>query len=462
MAVLLSPIWGGIESSAEASSSSSSAAAGIVLVLKEDTPLGNFVNPKINPKLDRHKIGLTAAEKKEGLQFVLKRGRVWKAGSTITIPPEFVVDRNGTTSGTPDVSKSLSNWFGKARGDDVRYGQARLRGEGAFSPSNYGGTAAYRGSFFFAVRETKDTHENDTRLGYLPLQDLYKKNLLTVTDTNGRVLESDFCPNCINSVADDELKKIVSRLTHLTLEAASNRTPRLFKAPIVKSGYRTGRKGSNNRKWISTERIDELNKNCDQLMDSSGRIGDWGRVLLTTMNSPPYEDDFHGPNALGKDFCPNFSRMTRHEQSHAWLWFWTVLGDRESSCVLNRHHSTHDKKGRNINPTYGTGIWTFEKNETTRAWRWQSAQKVGRKPACKYVNTIAEQSLCAVDTMFRQLSDGHAADAHTGNGDPEVYWGPIQNRYFLGKGKDRREFGRQKQMIPQMRRFPGCFTPESE
>ncbi len=451
-ALLLPLIWSGMELNAEASYQQTNARndRGLVLELKEDTPVGQFIEES----------KLTRDEKKRGVKFVLRKTEILKAGTTVEIPPEYVVDRYGEKSGTPDAGKSLSNWFGKAigegRADDVRFGQARLKGEGAFSQRNYGGATAYEGSFFYAVKKPDFVVNGDLRIQYLPLQDLYRKNLLKIKNLNGRELESQYCPTCVRLTEPGELERIARRFVPLAEDEAAERAPRVKNPTTTRAS-----KIEVNGKIKTVQVPDQLNKKCDMLMDSSGRIGDWGRTLLSTMNSPPYEDEFHKPNALGQDFCPNFSRMTKHEQSHAWLWFWTVLGSKESGCNQNIHHRMIDDKGRKINPTFGTGIWAFEKFGTKRKWRWESARKAGRKPACKYVNTIADQSLCAVDTMYRQLNSFGSADYHRTGMKLNPYWGPIKDHYTLRDRKGNRTvFGRQKQLVPQMKRFPGCFSSE--
>lgn len=172
---------------------------------------------------------------------------------------------------------------------------------------------------------------------------------------------------------------------------------------------------------------------CSNIIDDAGNIGAWGAEMAKILVEPRYLENFYKANALGT-FCPKFSRLSPVMKTKAWLWFWAALAQEESGCQPDKEHATsyQDERGEwvRMNPYPGWGMWALEKNRHNRAWRG---------PSCYDIKTVRGQARCSIDTMNRtQLAPGRTASHFD-----ETYWGPLTRA--------------QRQIMPHMRRFQACF-----
>jgi hypothetical protein len=172
---------------------------------------------------------------------------------------------------------------------------------------------------------------------------------------------------------------------------------------------------------------------CDMMMNAQGKMGPAGRAVYSIMSEPSYRSFYLRGDSLG-GFCPKFKNLTSAQKLEAWTWFWTALGQEESSCNPKLRHPTtyRDSRGRMsiLNPREGYGMWAMEKDANVRA---------SRGTACSNIGSVEGQARCSIDIMTRtQLARGREADVRVGS-----YWGPVM------RGNS--------QIMPHMRRLNLCF-----
>ncbi|WP_413558116.1 hypothetical protein [Bdellovibrio sp. HCB209] len=198
----------------------------------------------------------------------------------------------------------------------------------------------------------------------------------------------------------------------------------------------SGRRAVISKKRVSGKKARGMSNQCQNLlMNSQGDSTQLGQYMMSTMADPRNSKYYLKSNALGS-FCPRFNNLSTENKLKAWNWFWTSLGQEESStCNPSLRHGQfyRDRNGntRRLNPTDGLGIWTVELSPILRR---------SRGPECSNVKTAAGQAKCAIEIMKdTQLAKG--SKATTGS----KYWGPTR------KGR------LQRQMLPHMERFALCF-----
>jgi len=166
-----------------------------------------------------------------------------------------------------------------------------------------------------------------------------------------------------------------------------------------------------------------------QFVSSEGTYGPLGRKIAGLISSSAYSARYLHSHSL-KAVCPKFGALDNAQKTKAWVWFWMVLANEESTCNVNLKHATHFPDGRRLNPKPGFGLYAAELHLQHRSWRG---------PMCRgNIRSADTQINCAVHTMADlQLRRG------TGVLSSNSYWGPVR-RYH-------------RQILPNMRGFSACF-----
>ncbi|WP_413582233.1 hypothetical protein [Bdellovibrio sp. HCB288] len=203
-----------------------------------------------------------------------------------------------------------------------------------------------------------------------------------------------------------------------------------------KPSTQTGKRAVILKKRVSGKKSRGMTSQCQNLlMNSQGNPNQLGQHMMSTMADARNSKYYLKSNALG-GLCPRFNTLSTENKLKAWNWFWTSLGQEESStCNPGLRHGQFytDRNGntKRLNPTDGLGIWTVELSPILRS---------ARGPECANVKTAAGQAKCAIEIMKdTQLSRGSTAT--TGN----KYWGPTRSHRV------------KRQMLPHMERFALCF-----
>jgi hypothetical protein len=167
----------------------------------------------------------------------------------------------------------------------------------------------------------------------------------------------------------------------------------------------------------------------NQFVGGDGSFGPVGRQIENLIRSEPYRRYFFNNNSL-RAICPRYPSLSVEEKTQAWVWFWMVLANEESSCNASLPHATHYPDGRRLNPRPGYGLFAAELYPQHRNWRG---------PMCQgNIRYSSTQVNCAVHTMAAtQLARGRGILWS------ESYWGPV------------RRVGRQ--IMPNMRGYHPCF-----
>jgi hypothetical protein len=132
-----------------------------------------------------------------------------------------------------------------------------------------------------------------------------------------------------------------------------------------------------------------ISRACTRIIDGRGNVGDLGRELAGTMLDY-YPQYYLDGNSLA-EVCPRFGRLSNDDKVKAWLWFWMVLANDESSCEPNTYHRNSLVPG-----------WGLFAAELSPAYRRQ------RGMMCRgNIKASSTQIHCAVSTMVNiQLSRG--------------------------------------------------------
>lgn len=178
-----------------------------------------------------------------------------------------------------------------------------------------------------------------------------------------------------------------------------------------------------------------LVNSCRGFINSNGELGEYGQEMADLMTSRRYSSQYLRDGALS-DICPKFNKFDDDTRIKAWVWFWMVLANEESTCNVDKYHATHarTRSGRvfRLNPREGWGMFAADLHPGDRNWRGAACQGNIRR--------FEVQASCAVHTMsVMQLELGTGV---LGRGDKR-YWGPV------------RRYGRQ--IMPNMRGFKACF-----
>lgn len=171
---------------------------------------------------------------------------------------------------------------------------------------------------------------------------------------------------------------------------------------------------------------------CGEFIKSNGQLGPVGKQLKNYMLRKPYKEAFLDRQSL-VEFCPGYSGLSKRDKVQAWVWFWMVLSNEESSCNPNAVHPTHAKingEWIRINPKDGYGLFAAELYGGDRKWRG---------PECQGdMKSLKVQLKCAVQTMYQtQLQD------KKGVHHPYSYWGPVRRSVA--------------QIVPNMNQFAPCY-----
>lgn len=166
-----------------------------------------------------------------------------------------------------------------------------------------------------------------------------------------------------------------------------------------------------------------------QFIGSSGELGPVGRNIANLINSEPYRGHFMNNNSL-RPICPRYASLSAEQKTQAWVWFWMVLANEESTCNSSSRHATHFPDGRRLNPKPGWGLFAAELYPQHRNWRGRMCQG--------NIREVSTQVNCAVHTMAAtQLARGRSILWSRG------YWGPVRRA--------------DRQITPNMRGFQSCF-----
>ncbi len=166
-----------------------------------------------------------------------------------------------------------------------------------------------------------------------------------------------------------------------------------------------------------------------QFISSDGNYGSVGRQIATLINSEPYRGRFMNNSSL-RAICPRYSSLSAEQKTQAWVWFWMVLANEESTCNASLFHATHLPNGRRLNPKPGYGLFAAELYPQHRQWRGRMCQG--------NIRQSSTQVNCAVHTMAAtQLARGRGV-LWSGS-----YWGPVRRV--------------NRQIMPNMRGFKSCF-----
>jgi hypothetical protein len=164
----------------------------------------------------------------------------------------------------------------------------------------------------------------------------------------------------------------------------------------------------------------------------TGELGAWGQSVASILREPKYFAAFTGDGSLGR-FCPRFAELSQAQRIRAWVWFWTVLANEESSCDRDLYHPTHYPDGRILNPNEAHGLWAVELRASVR-------RSNGRGPACNEISSVEGQARCAIDMAYAlQLRRGRPISTKY----TRQYWGPINRQ--------------ERQILPNMQRYTPCF-----
>jgi hypothetical protein len=171
---------------------------------------------------------------------------------------------------------------------------------------------------------------------------------------------------------------------------------------------------------------------CSGFIQRDGHYGKIGQELVRNMKKTPYKDQYLRSKSLSQ-VCPNYKNLKAQQKLQAWVWFWMVLSNEESSCQVETPHGTHAKvAGRwiRINPKEGYGLFAAELYGGDRQWRGDMCRG--------NMKTMKVQVSCAIHTMYdRHLAEGEGAYTKSS------YWGPVRRL--------------DKQIVPNMGLYKPCF-----
>lgn len=376
-------------------------------------------------------IGIGHSEDQANIQAV----GALKAGSIIAIPARFAPN-----SDTPDLHRTLSNWLTASTAEGT-------------APKTFI-YKAERTAPFFPIRiihaaEGSQIGPHETK--WLALESLVKAKSATIVKApaapTNEVVYAAPRPDQRIAVAKPANEPTESAVACVNCAPevpgpqATQTSAIGLRAIVSQAAPRTPRSTTTATRSVSRESTTSLPAGrsgmapmCSNIINSSGRIGEWGEDIARILLSPKYTDSFYQDHALG-DFCPKFSQLSPTMKTKAWLWFWAALADEESNCNPKVFHPTHYIEKRTgqrkrLNPRAGWGLWAMEYDANIRR---------DRGSACREIRTVAGQARCAIDIMHgSQLRHGRSASNKR-----VTYWGPI----IRGE----------KQLMPHMRRFSACF-----
>lgn len=152
---------------------------------------------------------------------------------------------------------------------------------------------------------------------------------------------------------------------------------------------------------------------CDSFIDSTGKLGSWGKVIDDYIKNRGAKSNFLKDNIPGFDpgFCPNWKKFTDEQKRHFWTWTFASIAWVESTC----------KPGaKNRQGTDGTAAGLLQMNETRANRHW-------RGPNCKARNIYpVETNLkCGLDIMHELLAGSAGEYKSTG-----ALWGKKSNSYW--------------------------------
>lgn len=165
------------------------------------------------------------------------------------------------------------------------------------------------------------------------------------------------------------------------------------------------------------EEFTEKSAECDKFISSNknGGYGVWGQEIVQYLNEKGEKSAFYSNDLSGMSdgikACPNWSKMSKEEKEHFWVWVIAAIAHTESTC---------NPRARNGNASNGVAVGLLQLDERVSARKW-------RGPSCavKSVANPRENLRCGMDIM-EELIKGREGDYR---GDGQI-WGRRSNSYW--------------------------------
>lgn len=200
---------------------------------------------------------------------------------------------------------------------------------------------------------------------------------------------------------------------------------------------------------------DGANKACSEYISGpGGKYGEKGQKMMDAFNKDEkYYDALLG-EAAGKTEsmqlnCPNFSKMSKDERKHFWVWAFASIAWMETKCGIPRYlKEKTDVTGRRV-------VGEFQMNAPYKDRYWRGSAKNGAPwnskgyCAASSVSDFNGNLMCAMDIMMGQFMGEY--------GRPPGLAGPS---YFAElRTGDRPSRIKTSPILKRIRSHPGCGAP---
>lgn len=160
---------------------------------------------------------------------------------------------------------------------------------------------------------------------------------------------------------------------------------------------------------------------CSKFITASGELGAHGKIMVTHMNAVN-DTKFFG-NKIGgiEAACPKWSRLSKSQKEHFWVWFFAALAFKESTC----------KEGQvNRNATHGSAVGYFQLNERVKDRKWRDGPS-GSSCGAAEVKSSIPNIKCSLEIFNEQLKG--KSGIYEGNGNivgrgANSYWQDLRQR----------------------------------
>lgn len=145
--------------------------------------------------------------------------------------------------------------------------------------------------------------------------------------------------------------------------------------------------------------------NCSKFITDSGELGAHGKVIVNHINKISGTRFFENQIGAIAAACPKWTKLSKAEKEHFWVWFFAALAFKESTC----------KEGQiNRNATHGSAVGYFQLNERVKDRRWRDGPS-GSSCGALEVKSSIPNIKCSMEIFNEQLKgqDG----IYKGNGD---------------------------------------------
>ena len=164
-------------------------------------------------------------------------------------------------------------------------------------------------------------------------------------------------------------------------------------------------------------KIQTMHATCGPIMDANWAPQEVGIALVDAMKK--YSEKFTENKSLAK-ICRGFPGMDSDQKLKAWVWFFTVMANKEHGCA----HNLPDKGG--------FGYWNANYPESIR--RAKGPDCIGR------IEDVHVQVTCVVKTVEIMLRANRGLLVPDG----DQYFGSLYSSLV------------QSQIVPKMKMYPGC------